>query len=76
MIGFIRIADILKMLIGLLVGILLFGGFALAMESFPDLRRRTPEWVFAVAILLIFWAAIESGEPIWEWIQDHSKRAT
>jgi hypothetical protein len=71
MTGFIRIADIPKIIVGLVASLLLYGAFALIVHSFPALRKLTPEWAFLVVILLIFWAALESAEHLWERIRYH-----
>jgi hypothetical protein len=66
MIGFIRIADIPKMLVGFVVGVILFGAFLLILREFPSLMRHTPEWVLIGAVLLVLWASFELGDYIWE----------
>jgi hypothetical protein len=65
MTGFIRIADIPKIVVALVTGLLLCGAFAFMVQNFPALRKLDPEWAFLVFILLIFWAALESAEHLW-----------
>jgi hypothetical protein len=69
MTGFIRIADIPKIIVALVAGLLVCGAFAFRVQSFPALRKLAPEWAFMVVILLIFWAALESAEYLWERIR-------
>lgn len=68
MIGFIRVSDIPKMLVGFVVGIVLTGGFLAVLARFPNLPKHLPEWFFPVVLVLIFWASYTAGEYIWERI--------
>jgi hypothetical protein len=69
MIGFIRVADIPKMLIGFVVGLILLGALFGVLMSFPGLLRHTPEWVFMLAFFSIIGVSYTCGERIWEWIE-------
>jgi hypothetical protein len=66
---FIRIADIPKIIVGLVTSLLLCGAFAFIVQNFPALRNLAPEWAFLVVVLLILWAALESAEYLWERIR-------
>ena len=73
MIGIIRVSEIPKMLISLLAGIALIGGYIAILAHFPRLAHL-PEGVLLVLFLLLLWASFAIGDYVWQWVEDHSTR--
>ncbi len=68
MIGYIRIADIPKFIISMVVGVILVCAFFALLSA--DALKRIPGWIFGGAMILILAASITAGHYIWEWIDD------
>lgn len=67
MIGFIRVADIPKALLGFVIGIGLLGAFFfLPLIAFPSLINRVPEWIAMVVFFSLIGAGYAIGNRIWK----------
>lgn len=73
MIGFIRVADIPRALLGFAVGIVLLGVFFFVpMIAFPNLLKRTPEWLAGVVFFSLIGAGYAIGSRIWARMHSRS----
>jgi hypothetical protein len=69
MIGLIRIADIPKFLIALIVGIILLVAVGSVFEHFHA-HGKLAAGLFLAAFAGIFSFSYWAGDAIWEWIRD------